>query len=65
MESLYHGQVKRTKATKERAVRIRVSDPMYEQWLEAAQASGITLSQWIRMRVCGVTIEAIPPRKVG
>ena len=55
--------MKQRKGGKPYAVRIRVSDATLEQWKEAAEASGVCLSQWIRMRVNGQTIEAIPPRK--
>lgn len=44
-------------------VGIRLNESEYRAAYEAARESGLSLAAWVRMRVFGAVVEAIPPRK--
>lgn len=55
----------RMRNQKERVVRVRINTAQLDAWTAAAQHSGLTLSQWIRIRCNGTEVVAPTLKKAG
>lgn len=59
----YCNHMKRPKVN---VIKVRVDDTMFARWTRAAEMSGMSLSEWLRMRAEGTAIvQVIEPKRAA